>query len=330
MTIYQPSKLDIERMSFSNNISDIYGKNEDYNIYADTSIRQVDVQRNSVISQRPDKLPFPVSDPEFSNKKMVKNQKMKNYLEKCNQNVSNKSFISLQENRELFSRKNSSMHESGCLKVKTSLASGKHKGPVKLRMTQQNIQDPKSVRFSDILEDKKIHNVAILEYPNGSQTRGVSFQSSKSVERLIHEAPLTNTKKTSFLGHDKSINKSKLDTSFFEKYEQICNDILQNMIKDIHSEQIKEKQYRIQKDQESRQAEKEKKRRNWGKSVRKFERQTREFLSSKDFPWKISSDEVLEFLNHFAEFLCNNKLDILVKNINLGKRQFLNLLIQFC
>jgi hypothetical protein len=304
-------------------MSDIYTKNEDYNIYAETPVRPVEVQRNSVISRQfQDKLPFPVSDPEFSNKKMVKNQKMKNYLEKFNQNVSNKSFISLQENRELFSRKNSSMHESGCFKVKTSLASGKIKGQVKLRLVQKNIQDPKSFRFSDILEEKKIHNVAILEYPNGSQARGVSFQSSKSVEHLLHGAPLTNTKKTSFIGHDKSINKSKFNASFFEKYEQICSELLQNMIKEIHTEQVKEKQYRIQKDQESRQAEKEKKRRTWGKSVRKFERQTREFLSSKEFPWKISSDEVLEFLNHFAEFLCNNKLDILVSNINKGNQKF--------
>jgi hypothetical protein len=307
-------------MSLSNNISDIYTKQEDVNIYAETPMRTIEAQRTSVISQPrfQEPLPFPICDPEFSNKKIVKNQKMKNYLEKFNQNLSNKSFISLQENRELFSRKNSSMHESGCFKVKTSLASGKIAGQVKFRLVQKSIQDPKSFRFSDILEDKKIHNVAILEYPNGSQARGISFQSSKSVEHILHGAPLTNTKKTSFLGNEKSFNKSKFDSTFYEKYEKICNELLDNMIKEIYIEQIKEKQYRRQKDQESRQAEKEKKRRTWGKSVRKFERQTREFLSSKEFPWKISSDEVLEFLNHFAEFLCTNKLDILVKNINLG------------
>lgn len=241
---------------------------------------------------------------------------MKDYLEKC-QNASNKSFISLQENKELFSRKNSSMQESGCFKAKSSLASGKLGGQVKMRLIQKPLQEPKSFRFSDILEDKKPHNVAILEYPNGSHARAVSFQSSKSVEHHLHGPPLTNTKKTSYLGHEKP--SSVFDSVFFKKYEQVCRDLLDSIVDEICVEHAKEKLAKRERDQQSKKAENEKKRRKWGKSVRKFERQTREFLSSKEFPWKISSDEVLEFLNLFAEFLCTNKLNKLVTNINIGK-----------
>lgn len=323
MTIYQPSKLDLERMSLSNNLSDIYmSKPDEVNLYSKTPHQRLEAQRTSVVSQRKptESLPFPVSDPEFSNKKMVKNQKMKNYLEKFNQNASNKSFISLQENRELFSRKNSSMHESSCVKPKTALGPGKLGCQTKMRFVQKTSQEPKSFRFSDILEEKKSFNVAILEYPNGSQAKGLSFQSSKSVEHLLHGAALTNTKKTSFIGQEHSKQKSRFEPTFFDKYNRVCQELLESIVNETYLEHAREQELRKQKDQESRQAEQEKQRKKWGKSVRKFERQTREFLSSKQFPWKISSEEVLEFLNLFAEFLCVNKLDLLVRNINLGSQ----------
>lgn len=308
-------------MSLSNNLSDIYiTKPDEVNIYSKTPNQRLEAQRTSVASQRKpgESLPFPVSDPEFSNKKLVKNQKMKSYLDKFAQNASNKSFISLQENRELFSRKNSSMHESNCVKPLTQLGTGKLGGQTKMRLIQKAAQDPKTFRFSDILEEKKCFNVAILEYPNGSQAKGISFQSSKSVEHLLHGAALTNTKKTSFIGQNQSKNKSAFNGSFFDKYNRLCQDLLESIVRETCLDHKREQEIRKQRDQESRQAEQEKQRKKWGKSVRKFERQTREYLSSKQFPWKISADEVLEFLNQFAEFLCTNKLDLLVRNINLG------------
>jgi hypothetical protein len=322
VTIYQPSKIDLDRMSLSNNLSEIFtNKPEEVNLYCEAQNRKTESQRPSTLSQRrvTESFSVPVSDPEFSNKKFVKNQKMKNYLERCNQNTSNKSFISLQENKEVFSRKNSSMHESSGFKVKGSLGSKKLGSQVKFRLVQKTINEPKSFRFSDILEDKKSLNVKILEYQENSNVRGVSFQSSKSVERLIHGAPLNNTRHTSYMKKENSINKPKKNKKAkFKDYEKVCSEILSSLINETYLEHVKEKQIKWQKDQESQQAEKEKKKRKWGKSVRKFERQTREYLSSKDFPWKIASDEVLEFLNHFAEFLCSNKLDQLVQNINIG------------
>lgn len=314
VAIYQPSKLDLERMSLSNNLSEIHtSKPEEVNIYAKTPLPRADAQRTSGASGRrtSEARPFPVSDPEFSSKKLGKNQKMKTYLEKFAQNASNKSFISLQENRELFSRKNSSMHDSGCAKSKALLGSAKLGGQVKLRLVQKGGPDPKSFRFSDMLEERRSLNVAIPEYPNGSGARGASFQSSKSVEQLLHGAALTNTKKTSFLGEAARASPSaRLGPSFLGQFDRTCSELLQDLLEEGCRDRLREQR-------ESRAAQ-EQQRRRWGRHARRFERQTREFLSSKEFPWKVSSDEVKEFLEHFAEFLCSSKLDVLVGNINLG------------
>lgn len=318
VTIYQPSKLDLDRMSLSNNLSEVYQhKQEEVNLYADTNRNEV--ARLSVHSQRrvPEALPVPLSDPEFSNKKFVKNQKMKDYLEKINQNPSNKSFISLQENKEVFSRKNSSMHESGCFKAKGSRTSKNIGSQVKFRLVQKSLHEPRSFRFSDILEEKRPLNVQIPEFPDGSNTRGISFQSSKSVERLLHGPALANTRHASYMGRDQNVQQS--GQALFKKYEEVCTELMDSIVHDACLEHVERKKER---DRQSQKAEHEKKKK-WGKCIRKFERQTREYLSSKEFPWKISADEVLEFLNHFAEFLCTNKLDSLVRNINIGNIYFL-------
>lgn len=331
MSLYEPSRLDIDRMSLSNNLSELYiNKPEDINLYSDIGppkAKESQCVSGISLKRGSEGLPFPVSDPQFSSQKLTKNKKMKDFLHRINQNVSNKSFISLQENKELFSRRNSSLQDSGNGRLKGSLVNKKLVGQVKLRMANKTSHSPRTFKFSDVLEEKKPFDVAILEYPDNSNFRAASFQSSKNSEKKNVKQVLNNTKKTSFLGNDISINKSKnvkikepqKTNNNFDQYEELCKELTQQVISDILAKQTRDREQQTQKDLKLQAAEKEKRRRDWGKSVRTFERHSREFISAKDFPFRISPEEVGEFLQNFADFLCANKLDEIVFNINKGK-----------
>ena len=187
----------------SNNLSDFY-QNKDVCIYSE-NIPVINLQQeasSSISLKRINEtapVPVPLSDPVFSCQRLGKNKKMRDFLEKINQNNSNKSFISLQENRELFSRRNSSLHDLCVSRSITPMGSAKLGGQVKLRLVKKNKEVPRSFKFADVLEDKMTYDVAILEYPEHSVNRLNSFQTADSCSRVRHQEKLLNTKKNSLM-----------------------------------------------------------------------------------------------------------------------------------
>lgn len=193
-------------MSVSNNLSQIFReRRSDVNLYAELSIHQRDLSRlshKSANSVRNEIIPLlPVSDPEFSSQKLKKNRKMRDFLERANQNLSSKSILSLTDNRELFSRKSSSLQDLrvGRRKQPKNILCGLP-NPVKLRMLQRRpFSPPKAFKFTDVLEEKNVLNLDLLEYPDLSGHRINSMHSSKqSKDGLVHRQKLLNTRMVSF------------------------------------------------------------------------------------------------------------------------------------
>lgn len=298
-SICNNSKLDIDKMSLSNNLSELQIKkedNEEINIYSQiNSINEI--------------FPLPISDPKLSKKKKIKNKKIKEFLDKELQNISNKSFLSLKDNREIFSRKNSSLQDSAKINCKN----------VKIRLIKKN-SNPRSFQFKDILEDNLMHDVAILEYQNDSQLKGISFQSIRNNDTICLPPALPPSKAVSILtgksdySFYKTTNKNSKQ-KLFKEYDKICNEILTDLfeqqINSIKTNQIKKNNKNSKKQVISEQI---------------FENKMKEFLKNVEFPYKTSYDQVSDFLAGYSDFLCANKLYIIVENINKSKCFFASLI----
>lgn len=291
------SKLDIDKMSLSNNLSDLQVKkeeNEEINIYSHiNSINEIS--------------PLPISDPKLSKKKIMKNKKIKDFLDKEIQNISNKSFLSLKDNREIFSRKNSSLQDSAKINCKN----------VKIRLIKKKT-NPRSFQFKDILEDNLLHDVAILEYQNDSQLKGISFQSMRHNDTICLPPALPPSKAVSILTgkSDYSFHKSKNKNSkqkLFNEYDKICNEIFtelfEQQINSIKKDKIKKSKTKKSDNNIKKQI----------ISDQIFENKMKEFLRNVEFPYKTSYDQVGDFLTGYSDFLCANKLYIIVENINKCK-----------
>lgn len=299
------SKLDLDKMSLSNNLSELQPKKEEIeeiNLYSNMN------SANEIIQ-------IPISDPKLSNKKIITNKKIKDYLDKEAQNLSNKSFISLKENRELFSRKNSSLQESAKINCKN----------VKMRLMKKN-SNPKQFKFQDILEGNMSQDIAILEYQSDSQIKGLSFQSMKNNENYCLPPSkavsyMTGKSEISNIVFNKNLN---LKEKKFEHFEKLCNEIFSELIeksfKNLKNEKIqKSKEIQIQNNKNKKQK---------FLFEQNFEKKIIDFLKNINFPLKSPFEQVSDFLNGYSEFLCKNKLSSIVQNINKCKKIFHKIILK--